>query len=467
MTRNDQKIRIALLGLSLELYQKAIPDTIVKFESFHRVLADKLGSLGDVACDRLCYTREEVEALVRQAEVSGADVLVIVLISYHPSLNSLAALIQTRLPLLIWNTQDLFEVGPDFTVDQLTENHGMHGVQDLCNVLRRSGRRYGLVSGHCEDAEHLDDLKGWLRAASAATFSRRIKVGMLGQPFQGMGDFGVDETRMVAEWGPRVEQLTLAGLIEASEAIGENDLAAEMAADHDRFDFLPDITEEDHRRSARLSLAVRRLAETHQIQALTQHFGIYGEDPRIETCPFLGFNHLMAQGYGYAGEGNATIAALDAVLTHVFGRSNFCEMFTSDYKNDQILFYHMGEGNYAMARHGSRPVLKKIPYTFGKGHPYLVPIFQYEPGPSTFVNLTTDPDGHFYLICFEGEVTDYTRLDALHAPHFKIQVEGRLGDFLDAYSFHGGTHHLTRVEGRQKKQIARLARMLGMELKQI
>ncbi|HRR67507.1 MAG TPA: hypothetical protein P5063_07680, partial [Methanomassiliicoccales archaeon] len=75
-----------------------------------------------------------------------------------------------------------------------------------------------------------------------------------------------------------------------------------------------------------------------------------GRPTTLGTCPFLGFNHLIAEGYGYAGEGNATIAALDALLTHLFGRSNFCEMFTCDYAGDGILFYHMGEGNYAMAR---------------------------------------------------------------------------------------------------------------------
>jgi len=467
MARSTKPMRLALLSLSLELYQRAIPGVIPKYEAFHKTLKDKLAGFGEVAADQLCFSRQEVESAVRLAETAGADVLVIVLQSYHPSLNSLSALMRTSLPILIWNTQNLLEVGPDYGFDALTENHGMHGVQDLCNVPRRSGRTYGLVSGHFEDPRHIEDLGSWLRACGGVSFCRRMKVGLLGRPFLGMGDFGVDETRMLASWGPATDHLTLAELAEQLALLEGDEIDQEIARDHELFEFQPEITEEDHLRSARLSVALRKVVESHQLDAVTMHFGVYGEDPRIETCPFLGFNHLIAQGYGYAGEGNVTIAALDALLTRVFGRSNFCEMFTADYKNDQVLFYHMGEGNYAMARRGTRPILKKVPYTFGDGQPCVVPIYAYEPGPSTFVNLTTEPDGRFYLIAFEGEVTDYTRLDALNAPQFKIQTSGRLGDFLDQYGFHGGTHHLSRVEGRQLKQLGRLARMLGMELKTI
>ena len=127
----------------------------------------------------------------------------------------------------------------------------------------------------------------------------------------------------------------------------------------------------------------------------------------------------------------------------------------------------MGEGNYAMARTDARPRLKKVPYTFGSGQPYLTPVYAYPPGPSTFVNLTTEPDGRFYLIAFEAELTDYARLDEFTAPNFKIQIPGRLGDFLDRYSFLGGTHHMCRVEGRQLRWIQRLGQMLGMECQSI
>ena len=291
-TRNTQTTRIAMLSLSLDLYRKVIPDAIGKYESFHQELKAHLATLGSLVSEHFCFEREQVESAVREAVHQQADVLVVVLQSYSPSLVSLNALLRTDLPILIWNTQRLHEVGPDFSMNDMIENHGMHGVQDLCNCLRRSGRVFGLVSGHLNDPQHLDDLAQWLRIGHAVSFSRRLKVGLIGRPFQGMGDFGVDETRMLSDWGPSVEHITLSQLAESVSAVDEHRLKNEIDRDRSLFEFSEDINEDDHRCSARLSVALRDLVKSTGIDAVTMHFGVFGEDPRIETCPFLGFSAL-------------------------------------------------------------------------------------------------------------------------------------------------------------------------------
>jgi L-arabinose isomerase len=463
--REQSPPRIGLLSLTLELYQKLIPDTIAQYRRFHERCCETLAKVGRVIDNALCCRREDVDQAVARMEAAGADMLVIVLQSYSPSLVSLPALLRTSLPLLIWNTQSLAEITPELSITEINENHGMHGAQDLCNCLKRARRQFGIVAGHYQDPCHLEDLRGWLDAAHAVSRSRRLKVGMLGEPFHGMGDFGVDETMMAAVWGPSVERLTLNELAEALENVSQDELDDEMARDREKFDFAEDIELEDHRRSARLSMALRRLVEERRLDALTMNFMAFGRDTRIETVPYLGLSHLMAEGLGYAGEGNVTVAALGALLGGTFSRCNFTEMFTPDHRNNRILFYHMAEGNYSMAKAGHRPRLKKVPFFIEPAKPYLTPIYAYEPGPSTFVNVTTDSEGRFYLITFEADVIDFSIHDRLNAPHFLAQVQGRLGQFLDSYGLSGGTHHLCRVEGRRIEQIGRMAHMLEMELK--
>lgn len=461
---NQNSVRMALLSLSMELYRKTIPGTIPKYVAFHETLAGKLSSMGAVVAQGLCYTRQEVEAAVASAEARGAEVLVVVFQSYHPSLNALSALANTRLPLLFWNTQRLSGIGADFSVNDMLENHGMHGVQDLCSCLRGAGRNFGIVSGHYEDKAHLEELNYRVRACAAVSFGRQMKVGMLGRPLEGMGDFLVNPTSLQSHWGPSIQRISVSELGDEVERAAPEEITGAMEHDRSLFDFAPDITEEDHRRSARLTVALRQIMRSNGLQAFTQHFGLYGEDARCETCPFLAINHLVAEGVGYAGEGDVLTAALDATLGYVFGRSSFCEMFTADFERNRVFFYHMGEGNYTMARHGQKPLLKKVPYTFGNGHPYLAPVFTYAPGPSTFVNIAPNGASGFRLIAFEAEVTDWSCVDRLTAPHFTIEIRGKLGDLLDAYSMEGGTHHLSRVEGRQAGRLQHLARMLEMEL---
>ena len=464
-TRDSNKVRIGLLSLTLELYLEMIPDTVRKYEDFHGQYKTVLNTMGEVVVDAFCCRREEIEAAVRRIEATGADVLVIVLQSYSPSLASLPALLRTSLPLLIWNTQTLYEITPDLSVQDVNENHGLHGTQDLTNCLRRARRPFGIVSGHRSDESHLADLRSWLRAAQAVSLSRCLKVGLIGEPFQGMGDFCVDETIMASTWGPSVERLTLDDLVEALEEITDTEMAPEMAHDREIFDFSPDIDEEDHRRSAKLSLALRRVVKSRGLDAITFNFASFGRDTRIETVPYLGLAHLMAEGCGYAGEGNVTVAALVALLARLFGRANFTEIFTADYKNNRLFFYHMAEGNYAMAKAGERPRLKKIPFFIKPAKPYLTPVYAYAPGPSTFVNITTDAEGRFYLIAFEGEVLDFSQYGKFNAPHFLVQLDIPTGRLLDLYGLAGGTHHLCRIEGRRIRQIGAMAQMLGMELK--
>ncbi len=459
--------RLGLLSLSLDLYRKVVPEALATYCASHAQRVEVLGRYGEVVGHDLCCNREEVERTVARIQAAGADVLVVVLQSYSLSLASLPALLRTPLPLVIWNTQDLGSIDDGFDADRMMANHGMHGVQDLCSCLRRTGRTFGLVSGHWRNEAHLAELADWLKAAHGVALSRRMKVGLMGRPFAGMGDFTFDEVGLISRWGPAVEPLTLAELAEAQARIGEAELAAEIEADRERFAVEPDVTDEDHRRSARLAIALRRVVEAHGVDAFTMHFGVFGEDPRIETCPFLGVNHLIAAGRGYAGDGDATMAALDGLLGRLYGPAGFCEMFTADFEHNQVFMSHMGEGNYRLARPGERPVLRKVPYTFGKGRPFLVPLFRYAPGPTTLVNVAVRGDGRFGLIAFEADVLDFNLGERYDSPHFKIAVKGELGPLLDRYSRAGGTHHLTRIPGRRLDSVERLAHMLEMEFTRI
>jgi len=455
--------RISLLGLCLDLYHTMIPEYIPVYQENLERYGAILGQRGMLVSRRLCFRRDEVDAAVSDAEAADADVLVIVYLAYAPSMIALPRLVRTHLPLLIWNVQNLAGITPDFSARQRIENHAIQGHQDLCNGLVRARRPFGLASGHDADPRHLAALDDWLAACRAVSLSRKLRVGLLGRPFPGMGDFGVDETLMALRWGPDVVDIPMADLAAHFEAIAPSAVDAEIADDHARFDIDPAVEPEHHRYSARLALALRRLAAERNLHAFTTNFGSFVNCPSIQTAPFLGINHLIAANHGYAGEGNVTIAALDALLGRLFGQSNFCEMFTPDYANDRLFFYHMAEGNYAMARPAPPPRLIQVPFFPDSCRPYLTPVYRYEPGPSTFVNLTTDAEERFRLIAFEADVTDDGLDEPMTAPYFFIRAAGRVGDLIDAYGMAGGTHHLCRIRGRRSDQLARIARMLGMD----
>ena len=200
--QNNRKPRVGLLALTLELYEELCPTLR---EERERWLVDRvmpaLAPLADVQFDRAVFRREDIDAVVAGYEAAGVDGLVVVCLTYSPSQLSLPALGRTNLPILIWNTQELFSVGGDFDVAAMVANHGVHGTQDLANVLVRAGVPFEYVTSHLDDPAGLDALADWLAAASAVARLRRARLGLMGYPFPGMGDFALDTTHLAATIG--------------------------------------------------------------------------------------------------------------------------------------------------------------------------------------------------------------------------------------------------------------------------
>lgn len=459
-----RKPRVAVFGLTLELYDDAFPGYM---ERLSRQLDEFLGELdagAEILSRRVCFCRDHVEEEVRQAEATAADALLLLPLSYTASLTSLQPLLRTRLPVVIWNTQQAVGFDTSYSYDDLLMNHVTQGTQDVTNVLTRSGRTFGMESGHYRDARALARLTQWLDAAKTAEFAKRMRVGLLGQPFQDMGDFGVDETRMAAEWGPHTVHLSPGRFARFIEDVDAGAVDERMAQDRDRFEITDEVTDEIRRTSVRLELGLRRLVSESELDAFSMNFRELVEDGRFPTLPFFGLNQLLAEGLGYAGEGNTTIAAHMAQLRQLCGIANFTEVFTVDYEQNRMLMTHMQECNPALARTDS-PVrlVKKEFWAPGIG-PYVGMVFTLEPGPVTLTNVTTDEHGRLFYIVYETRIVDMAPLPKLDIPHWVVELDEPVGEFLTRYSMAGGTHHLATVPGHQADAVRKLAHIQGFRL---
>ena len=91
----------------------------------------------------------------------------------------------------------------------------------------------------------------------------------------------------------------------------------------------------------------------------------------------------MADGYGYAAEGDTNTASLMCAAQALIGEAHFSEMYAMDWELDSVLISHMGEGNWKIARQ-DRPI-RLIDRELGIGrldNP-PTPVFSARPGPAT------------------------------------------------------------------------------------
>ncbi len=467
MFRPVEKPSVMAVGLSLELYRTALPGYMERWAAQFARFTDALQPVVGRIEQRICSRGEQVAEAVACAETGGFDAVLIVPLSYTASGMSLRPLLECRLPLVVWNTQEAASIAEDYTFDTLLMNHVTQGTQDVTNALLRSGRRFGMESGHYRDADAVARLGEWLAAARVERFARTMRVGLLGRAFQDMGDVAVDETRMAAAWGPHVIRLGTARIRQIVRECASEDVGEIMDADTATYDVAPDLSDHVHAESVRLELGLRRILQEERLDALTFNFMDIVDDRRFETLPFFGINKLMGEGLGYAGEGDVVTAAHMAQMRQLCGAANFTEIFTVDYEQRRLLMMHMQECNPALARRDARIRLVRKEFWAPGIEPYVGMVFTLEPGPVTLTCITADEGGDQYYIACETQILDRPPLANLDIPHWMVQLDEPTGEFLTRYSMAGGTHHLVAAPGHHASAIAKLAHLQGLDFVQI
>lgn len=458
------KARVGLLGLMLELYDR-LPDLKPKMIAFAEDLVYTISPFAEVDFPEVCNTRAQVDQAVAAFEADNKDLIIVVLLTYAPSHIALPALTGTHLPILIFNTQKLCAITAGTSSQDTTENHGMHGVQDLANVLLRSGCIFHIVTGHYQDEYTLAQLKEWCDAARTVRFLRRMRIGLVGYPMEGMGDFGIDHTAFLAQIGVEVKHIAMKALAERAQAVSAEVIAAQMTEDRRRFQFQEGITLDEHETSSRLEWVLRETLRERGLHGFAAHFLAIGEEGWLDTLPFLAASKLLGEGYGFGGEGDVTSAAAVAMMVELAGVANFTEMFSMDFVGNAVLMMHMGEGNWRMARK-DEPI-HLVHSNLGLVNLRVTPLllaFSLEPGEATLVSLTTTSCGSLKFVVAEGEVLDFPYIPDLGRPHYKFRPSGeKLADFLTHFSTEGGSHHQALAYGRWASTVEKIAILLGIQ----
>jgi L-arabinose isomerase len=464
MLPSQHKPRIGLLALTLELYEQLAPGLRAARERWLREsVLPRLAPWADVHFTCATYRPEQVASIVADCERQDCDGLLVMCLTYAPSQMVMPALARTRLPIVLWNTQALAAVDASYDADQMLHNHGVHGTQDLANVLVRGGVPFHHVTSHLDDAEALDELADWFAAAQAVAALRRARLGLIGYPFPGMGDFAVDTTHLATTIGCRWDAISVAEYNRRAAEASETAVRDTVAEYQRMYAVADDVSVGDLEATARAELALRALVTERRLQALSYQFLAFGDDDRSETLPFVGISRLMAEGLGFAGEGDLIGAAGTFLLNQLCPPASFSEIFTIDFRGNGLLLSHMGEANAAMVRPDRRLALvaRPTPITRTRAR-QLALVTTFAPGPATLCALALGPAGRWRLIASQVEIADFGPL-SLPVPHTKIITSSDVRAWLTDYAQAGGPHHHALALGDARPRLQIAARLLGAD----
>lgn len=453
-------MKIGLLPLYLELYDRMLPEARGTVAALLPELERAYREFGvEVVVSSVCRLAPEFGAAVAVFERDEVDAIVTVHLSYSPSLESAAALAATTLPIVVLDTTVDYDFGLGATNEMIMANHGVHGVQDMCNLLRRNNKLFFIEAGHWSESDVVARSVRHLRAVALANKLRLSRVGVIGSPFKGMGDFCIPFELMREAIGFEVVQTDAAALskyLVASEAEIRTEMDADLSA------FIPgEFSPKAHRDCVRASLAVKRWLNVARLDAFTCNFLDFPSSSGFPTVPFVAACKAMAKGVGYAGEGDALCAAMTGALLSQFPETTFTEMFCPDWKGGTVFMSHMGEINPAVA--AGRPELLENSFPIAGTNTPLKLAAALKPGMATLVNLAPGPDGTFTLIAAPVEALDASAATMTGCVRGWLKPETPLEDFLAAYSLHGGTHHLSLTYGDIIHELAGLAELMDWE----
>jgi L-arabinose isomerase len=444
-------------------YEPVFPGITARQEKYANEIVSALAPVAEVYFPGAAKNRQEIETTMRKFNEMGLDGILIILLTYSQGTWLVHAIQDNRLPLAMAIVQPDQEIGEDWEELDLTVNQGIHGAQDNSNAIFRAGIKCQYFAGNRLEPGFLDFVEDFAKAARTRTFLRQLRTGIIGR-LNGMGDILTDDMAFYRKIGPEPCHDTIGSVYRFMEQVTENEIIASIKRDHEIFDVDHKLSFESHAYATKLYLGFKKYLENNGFGAFTANFDIFAADGRFKQLPLMAASHLMADGYGYAAEGDFICAAMVAAA-HCIGNAdgNFTEMYTMDFSKNAIIFCHAGEGNWATCRKDMKPRL--IDRYLGEGgleNP-PTPVFTPQYGPATLVSLAALEGNRFRLVVAKGEVLPKSDMRRCEMPYIFFRPDSGVKACVENWVKNAGTHHEIINPGNISLRWKMLSDMLDIE----
>ena len=384
--------------------------------------------------------------------------------TFSPSKMWINGLTDLRKPWCHFATQYNREIpNEEIDMDFMNLNQAAHGDREHGFIGARLRAPRKIIAGYWQNDEVRQRLGRWMRAAVGAAFSRNLKVMRFGDNMREVAVTEGDKVETQIKLGWQVNTWPVGRLVEVMNAVMEEEIDALMAVYRDSYDIATDDLE-TVRYQAREEIAMKKMLDAEACMAFSNTFqDLYG----MRQLPGLASQHLMAQGYGYGGEGDWKVAAMTAILKVMGKDGNGASAFMEDYT------YHLVKGQeYSLGAHmlevcpsvaAARPRIEVHPLGIGDREDPARLVFEGKAGPAIVVSLV-DMGGRLRLICQDIECVKPV-MDMPNLPVARVMWKAMpdLTTGLECWITAGGAHHTVLSYDVTAEQMRDWARMMDIE----
>ena len=361
---------------------------------------------------------------------------------------------------LPWDTIDM---------DFMNLNQAAHGDRELGHLLTRLGAARTIVVGHPLSQQVRQKVTDWTWASLGWSTLRSLRLARFGDNMRYVSVTDGDKTAAQIDLGLSVEAYGVNSLVEAVDSVTDDEARVLASEYEDAYEVVPELRRGGERYgslvyAARIEIGLRHFLEDGRFGAFTTNFEDLGG---LRQLPGLAVQRLMADGYGFGGEGDWKTAALLATMkamTPGGGGTSFMEDYTYHFGpgTAKVLGAHMLEVCPSIA--DGKPRVEIHPLSIGNREDPVRLVFTARPGKGRVCCLV-DLGDRFRFICNEVRIVSPDNdLPKLPVARAVWEPQPDLSTSAEAWMLAGGSHHTVLTNVVSQSSVEMLATMTATEL---
>ncbi len=385
--------------------------------------------------------------------------------TFSPSKMWINGLANLQKPYCHFATQYNKEIpNEEIDMDFMNLNQAAHGDREHGFIAARLRMPRKVIAGYWQNPDVLKKLGDWMKAAVGVAVSRNMKVMRFGDNMREVAVTEGDKVEVQTKLGWQVNTWAVGDLVKVMNTVTEEEIDAKMAEYAANYDIATDNIAAI-RYQAKEEIAMKKMLDAEGCKAFSNTFqDLYG----MEQLPGLASQHLMAQGYGYGGEGDWKVSAMTAIMKAMGENGNGASAFMEDYT------YHLAEGQeYSLGAHmlevcpslaGNKPRIET--HHLGIGMNEKDParlVFEGKEGDAIVVSLI-DMGGRLRLIIQDIVcVKPIMPMPNLPVARVMWKAMPNLTDGVEMWITAGGAHHTVLSYDVTAQQMKDWAKMMDIE----
>jgi L-arabinose isomerase len=355
-------------------------------------------------------------------------------------------------------------------MDFMNLNQSAHGDREFGFMMSRMRKKRKIVVGHWEDDKVLRKLGIWTRVALGWDELQNLKVARIGDNMREVAVTEGDKVEAQIRFGMSVNGYDSSDVTKHMDKVTDTQINELMAVYEASYNLTPSLKEGGAQRqsladAAKIELGLRAFLEEGGFGAYTDTFenlGVWKQLPGIPS------QRLMADGYGFGGEGDwktaAMVRALKVMNVGLEGGTSFMEDYTYHFTPEKsyVLGSHMleicpsiSDGNTSCEIH---------PLGIGGKEDPVRLVFNSPAGEAINVSLV-DMGTRFRLIVNEVvAVKPMQDLPKLPVARVLWDCKPNLEIAATAWILAGGAHHSAYSQAITTEYMEDFADMAGIEL---